>query len=94
MNEKTGAVIYIEGFVQGVGYRNFAEEWSQKLGLQGFCQNQPDGRVLIEVEGDKPIIELFIQQLRQGPRRARVTDVRISWNPYRGRFSGFVIRYF
>ena len=94
MNEKAGAVIHIAGVVQGVGYRNFAEEWSQKLGLQGYCQNLPDGRVLVEVEGDKAVIELFIQQLRQGPRRARITDVRISWNTYRGRFSGFVIRYF
>ncbi len=93
MNEKAGAVIYVEGIVQGVGYRNFAEEWSEKLGLQGYCQNVPDGRVLVEVEGDKAVIELFIQQLRQGPRRARITDVRISWKPYKGCFSGFVIRY-
>jgi acylphosphatase len=93
MSEKAGAVIYVEGVVQGVGYRNFAEEWSQKLGLRGYCQNLPEGRVLVEVEGDQAVIELFIQRLRQGPRRARVTDIKMTWKSYTGRFSEFGIRY-
>ncbi len=93
MNVKTGAVINVEGVVQGVGYRNFVEEWAEKLGLKGYCQNLADGQVLVEVEGEKAIIELLIQQLKQGPRRARVTEVRVSWKPYSGNFSGFTVRY-
>jgi acylphosphatase len=93
MSEKTGAVIYVEGIVQGVGYRNFVEEWAEKLGLKGYCQNLVDGRVLVEVEGERSVIELLIQQLRQGPRRARVTEAEVTWKPYHDVFSGFSIRY-
>jgi acylphosphatase len=86
MNEKIGAVIYVEGVVQGVGYRNFVEEWAEKLGLKGYCQNLAD-------EGEKSIVELLIQQLRQGPRRARVTEAKVIWKPYNNIFFGFTIRY-
>jgi acylphosphatase len=92
MSERTGAVIYVEGLVQGVGYRNFVEEWAEKLGLKGYCQNLADGRVLVEVEGEKSVIELLVQQLRQGPRRARVTEVNVTWRPSHQDFSGFMIR--
>ncbi len=92
MSEKTGAVIYVEGIVQGVGYRNFVEEWAEKLGLKGYCQNLVDGRVLVEVEGEKSVIELLIQQLRQGPLRARVTEAKVAWKPYNNVFSGFTVR--
>ena len=93
MSEQTEAVIYVEGVVQGVGYRNFVVEWAEKLGLKGYCQNLLDGRVLVEVEGIKTIVELLIEQLQQGPRRARVTAVKVDWRLYAGRFSGFEIRY-
>jgi acylphosphatase len=93
MGEQTGALIYVEGMVQGVGYRNFVVEWAQRLGLKGYCQNLWDGRVLVEVEGNKTVIKLLIEQLRQGPRRARVTAVKVDWKPCAGCFSGFEIRY-
>ena len=93
MSELAGAVIYVEGVVQGVGYRHFVVEWTEKLGLKGYSQNLRDGRVLVEVEGMKTVVELLIEQLRQGPRRARVTEVKVEWKPYAGRFSGFEIRY-
>lgn len=93
MSDKVSAVIHVEGMVQGVGYRNYAVDWSQKLGLTGYCQNLPDGQVLVEVEGDRAVIDFFVQQLKQGPRRARVTNIKIDWRPYTGRFSEFVIRY-
>jgi acylphosphatase len=93
MSEKTRSVIYVEGAVQGVGYRNFVEEWAEKLGLKGYCQNLADGRVLVEVEGEKSVIELLIHQLWQGPQRARVTQVKVTWKPYSEGISGFTIRY-
>jgi acylphosphatase len=93
MNELAGAVIYVEGVVQGVGYRHFVVDWTEKLGLKGYCQNLRDGRVLVEVEGIKTVVELLLDQLKQGPRRARVTGVNVDWKPYAGQFSGFEVRY-
>jgi acylphosphatase len=93
MSEKAGAVIHVEGAVQGVGYRNFVEEWAQRLGLNGYCQNLIDGRVLVEVEGGRSVVEILVEQLWQGPRRARVTAVKVDWKPYVGQFLEFIIRF-
>lgn len=93
MDGKTGAVITVEGIVQGVGYRNFVVEWAQRLGLKGYCQNLRDGRVLVEVEGGDTVIDLLVEQLWRGPRRAQVKNVKVDRKPYTGRLSEFDIRY-
>ncbi len=72
MEEK---LIRVEGLVQGVGYRAFAQAEAVSLGLAGFARNLPDGRVEVLVQGDGPTIEAFIERLRQGPRMAAVGDV-------------------
>ena len=35
----------IEGFVQAVGYRNFAIEEATRLGIDGWIRNRSDGTV-------------------------------------------------
>lgn len=44
------AVIYISGFVQGVGFRKFVKKEAQKLHLTGYVKNLPDGRVEVLVQ--------------------------------------------
>jgi acylphosphatase len=87
------AEIYVRGRVQGVYYRGFAQEAALRLGLTGFCRNLPDGRVEVIAEGDRDVIETLIEQLRQGPSRARVEDLQIHWKPGGGQFKDFSIRY-
>lgn len=91
--EKINAAIFVSGLVQGVYYRAFTETIAFELGLVGYCQNLPDGRVAVEVEGDKAVIEELIQRLWVGPSRAKVTDVQVTWKPATGKFHGFSIRY-
>jgi len=67
--------------VQGVGFRFFAVEVAEELGITGWVKNLDDGRVEVEVYGVKEKVELMIEQLRQGPPRASVSDVDVTWRP-------------
>ena len=43
--------IHIQGIVQGVGFRMTAVAQGRGLDIHGFVRNQPDGSVLMDVEG-------------------------------------------
>jgi acylphosphatase len=87
-----GAQLIVKGVVQGVGFRFFVYRHATRLGLAGFCRNLYNADVEIEVEGDRSLVEDLIQQVKVGPRAAHVSDVKVNWAPYQGRFSGFQIR--
>lgn len=82
----------IFGDVQGVGFRFYAEAHARRLGLHGYVRNRYDGAVEIEAEGDASSIERFVDMMRQGPRMARVQDVRLNWSAYRGDLGPFAVR--
>lgn len=90
MNQKA-AHILVEGEVQGVGFRSFAQRHATRLRLTGYAKNLPDGRVEVEVEGDREKIEELIQRLRQGPSLSRVAEVGVSWKEPSNRFGDFLI---
>ncbi|HXG04705.1 MAG TPA: acylphosphatase [Candidatus Binatia bacterium] len=87
------AEILVEGRVQGVGFRDFAQRRASRLGLHGYVMNLEDGRVRILAEGARELIEELTRQLRSGPPAARVERVEVRWLPATGRFTGFDIRY-
>jgi acylphosphatase len=82
----------IFGDVQGVGFRFFAERHARQLGLDGYVRNRYDGAVEVEAEGKATALEQFLNELRHGPRMARVQDVRVSWAPYKGDLGPFGVR--
>lgn len=55
--------VEVEGTVQGVGFRPFVYRLARELGLTGWVQNTRND-VLIEVEGNLPVVEEFLQRLR------------------------------
>lgn len=68
--------LLVRGLVQGVGFRPFVYRLAQRLHLEGFVQNGPDG-VLIEIEGER--LERFQTSLLQElPPLARVDSVVVS----------------
>jgi acylphosphatase len=67
----------IRGRVQGVGFRYNAKSLARNLGLAGYIKNLPDDSVFIEVEGDEPVMDEFIQWCHQGPIHAIVEKVEI-----------------
>lgn len=90
--QKAAAEIYVSGRVQGVGYRFFTERVAHELYICGWSMNLPDGRVMLEIEGDKDKVERFVEELKKGPRMAVVAEVSVAWKPYQGKFKNFSIK--
>ena len=65
----------MQGRVQGVGFRYFAERAAQQLGLTGYARNLDDGRVEVYAAGPPEKINQFAGLLRMGPRWADVRGV-------------------
>ena len=85
--------ILVSGWVQGVGFRYFAQSRAMMLGIKGYVRNLRSGQVEIVAEGAKPDLENFVHYLRMGPELSRVTDVKIKEQPYNGRYHNFRVRY-
>ena len=90
---RVAAEIVVEGGVQGVGYRYFAQRRAEGLGLSGYAMNLRDGRVRVRVEGDREAIGAFVRDLEKGPPLARVEKVSVSWVPPTGKHRGFTVRF-
>ncbi len=76
-DDLTSLRIRVEGFVQAVGYRNFAIEKATELGLDGWIRNRTDGTVEILVSGTTKAVEAFVAQAMKGPPGARVNNVEL-----------------
>lgn len=82
----------IGGRVQRVGFRNFTATAAAREGVTGWVRNLTDGCVEVMAEGAAEAVERFEQQLRHGPRGARVDDVQVTEAPRSGRYAGFTVR--
>jgi acylphosphatase len=83
--------LVLNGRVQGVGFRFFAEDLARREGLGGWAANRPDGSVEIHLEGDRESVGRVEYKLRHGPPGARVDSVSADDDVPSGR-SGFQIR--
>lgn len=85
--------VLVQGRVQGVGFRYFAESTARELALTGWVRNTPDGNVELEAQGSEEGITGFIAELRNGPRTGYVSDMQILEMPLLKSESAFEIRY-
>ena len=60
MQTKIRKHIIFYGRVQGVGFRYYAVNKANQLGLTGWVRNLPDGTVEMEVQGNEPLIDELI----------------------------------
>lgn len=67
----------VNGLVQGVGFRYSTQQAAQRLGIDGWVRNRPDGSVEVWAQGDADAVARMAQFLEQGPRPARVELLRI-----------------
>ena len=65
----------VSGMVQGVGFRWFVARHARSLGLTGYAENLPDGRVEVLVDGSDEALEALERLLRAGPASAQVDRV-------------------
>lgn len=70
--------ITISGRVQGVFFRVSTQREASRLGLTGFVNNEADGSVYVEAEGEQADIDKLLLWIRRGgPPQGWVNDVNV-----------------
>lgn len=82
---------FVEGRVQGVGYRYFVLREAERLRVSGFARNLPDGRVEVVAEGSEDALAELEAKLKTGPAFSDVASVERVVISARGD-QGFYIR--
>ncbi len=80
---------WVEGRVQGVGFRWWVRSQALALGLVGQAENLADGRVKVIVEGPIGLCAELLGLLQAGGTPGRVRRVASRWAPASGGFAGF-----
>jgi acylphosphatase len=80
---------WVEGRVQGVGFRWWARARALELGLVGWAENLDDGRVRVIAEGAKESCCELLAQLDGAEAPGRVVRVTHRWDEPRGGLAGF-----
>ena len=65
----------ISGFVQGVGFRYFAQRAAARHQVVGYVKNLPDGRVESYAEGTEKAVTGFMHDLTAGPTYSEVENI-------------------
>ena len=65
------------GRVQGVGFRFFVRQQAAAAGIKGWVRNLPDGSVEIHAEGERDILDIFVERVKHGPTFGHVSELEI-----------------
>jgi len=94
-NKKKRYHVFVSGRVQGVYFRSFVKENAIKLNIKGFVRNIYEGERKNQVEavfeGDEKNIEEMIKRCKIGPAFAKVKNVEVIEEEYKGEFKNFEI---
>lgn len=82
----------VQGRVQGVGFRYFAQSLALDYCLSGWVRNLPDGNVEFEAQGPDDRIDVFAAEAQKGPPLSHVADMIVSELPLKHNERGFEIR--
>ena len=66
---------FVNGMVQGVGFRYFAQRAAAKHQVKGFVRNMPDGRVETFAQGSESQVNGFRDDIATGPRFSKVDEI-------------------
>lgn len=84
--------IKISGRVQGVGFRYYTQRQARIFELKGWVKNTVDGVVLVMVQGEKAVIDTFIDYLWIGPTLSRVRNISKIEMQVVHKFTSFEVR--
>jgi acylphosphatase len=87
------AHIQVRGRVQGVGFRAHVEYRARQIGgLTGWVRNVGYDTVEAVAEGERGNVERLIEEMKQGPRAARVDESKVEWETPTGEFDRFGVK--
>ena len=86
------ALIRLDGYVQGVGFRWWTRSHALKLGLTGFASNRPDGRVQVVAQGPRDACQRLLDLLESGNTPGDVEKVVADWTEVGDAMTGFTER--
>ncbi len=69
--------IKVTGRLQNVAYRHYARLAAMDYKIVGKFQNNPDGTVCIEAQGEEHGLQDFIDYCKRGPAWARIDSIDI-----------------
>ena len=92
MSEKKTVHAVISGRVQGVFFRMETRRAAERLGVNGWVRNCPDGTVEAVFEAESEKVDQMLEWCKKGPPMASVLDVKIDKKKYAGEFEAFSIR--
>ena len=85
--------VTVQGRVQGVAFRNYAQAMAQRLDVSGWVRNLSIGDVEGCFEGEDHAVSELVKWCRTGPPAARVDNLVVREGIYSGEFAGFSIRF-
>jgi acylphosphatase len=80
---------WVQGRVQGVGFRWWVRWNALELGLVGAAENLVDGRVKVIAEGSKGCCVALLERLEGADAPGKVAQVTFRWDQSRGNIAGF-----
>ncbi|HEX2704690.1 MAG TPA: acylphosphatase [Candidatus Lustribacter sp.] len=85
--------VFVQGGVQGVGFRWWTRSRALELGLEGFARNLADGRVEVCAQGRPEAVDRLVVLLGEQPSTRRrpgwVDSTTILWASPREDLTGF-----
>ncbi len=84
--------IIFRGWVQGVGFRYYAQNAAQMYGASGWVRNEYDGSVTMEIQADEETINHVITAIERG-RYIRIENIESRNIPSVDYENGFKIIY-
>ena len=85
--------LFIKGKVQGVFFRQALKVTAKKNKVTGWVRNLKDGRVEALLEGEDENVSALVEWCHGGSANARVEDIEIKNEKYKGEFSKFDVLY-
>ena len=84
--------ILIEGRFQGTNFRYHTQQQAQKLGVGGFVRTLSDGRVEIDIQGNKEQVEQMLVWCQQEPQSIHIRTILYRYDEPTERATDFVVR--